>query len=277
MRGAADDGQIAKSRPTELRCKARRTRKHDSNFETRIVFLIVCWASAVAFAQQPAQTVPDSPSTSQNKNSSSSQLPPFEVVTFLEKRSLFFPDLATSRKPLSSGEKFKLFLDDSIAPSTISGSVLGAAVSQAADSPEGWRQGWDAYGKRFGASMARNASSEFFGTFLLGSVLHQDKRFFPQLNPTFGRSVKYSVERVFVTRNDDGKNVANWSQLIGTLLSESLANAYWPEQDRTAGQTFRRFGISLGTRAASNMFRNYWPSFFKNLQRVTPGMHERQN
>ncbi len=125
--------------------------------------------------------------------------------------------------------------------------------------------------------MARHASSDFFGTFLLASALHQDPRFFPQRKPTFRSSAKYAIGRVFVTRNDDGKNVANWSQLLGMLLSESLANAYWPEEDRTAGATFRRFGIGLGTRAASNMFRNYWPSIFKNLQRVTPGAHGQQN
>jgi len=61
------------------------------------------------------------------------------------------------------------------------------------------------------------------------------------------------------------------------LLSESLANAYWPEQDRTAGQTFRRYGIDLGVRAAGNMFRDYWPSIFKNLRRVTPGLRDRQD
>jgi len=199
-----------------------------------------------------------------------------QIFNILQKRSLFFPDLATSQRPLSSGEKFKLFLADSSAPNVMLSSALGSAIAQAADSPHGYGQGWDAYAKRFGASMAGNASSEFFGTFLLASALHQDPRFFPQRNPTFGGSAKYAIARVFVTRNDEGRKVGNWSGLFGTLLSESLANAYWPEQDRTAGQTFRRIGIDLGTRAASNMFRNYWPLIFKDLQRVTPGLHDPQ-
>ena len=255
-------------------------RNNARRFTTRAAVclaVIVCCTAAACRAQETTQNLPDSPSASQGKKSSSSEAPEWEVVTFLSKRSIFFPDLATSRGPLSSGQKFKLFLDDSIAPSTISGAALGSAVSQAADSPQGFGQGWDAYGKRFGASMARHASSDFFGTFVLASALHQDPRFFPLLNPTFGRSAKYAISRVFVTRSDNGRNVANWSQLVGMLLSESLANAYWPEQDRTAGQTFSRFGIGLGTRAASNMFRNYWPSIFKNLERVTPGIHDRQN
>ena len=52
----------------------------------------------------------------------------------------------------------------------------------------------------------------------------------------------------------------NWSGLLGPLLSEGLANAYWPERDRTAGQTFRRYGIDLAVRAGTNTLRQYWPS-----------------
>lgn len=261
----------------EYRRQSHSAGKDAPNFVAQVflsVALIISWTSMAAPAQQTTQTLPDSPSASQTKKTSGSETRPLEVVTFLERRSVFFPDLASSPGPLSTGEKFKLFLDDSIAPNTVLSSAVGSAITQAADSPRGFGQGWDGYGKRFGSSMARRASSEFFGTFLLAAALRQDPRFFPLLHPTVGSSVKYSVSRVFVTRNDEGKNVVNWSGLFGTLLSESLANAYWPEQDRTAGQTFRRIGVSLSTSAASNMFRNYWPSIFKNLRRVTPGMHD---
>jgi hypothetical protein len=241
------------------------------------LFFVVVYLSVDSLGQQPSQTLPEAPSAAQEKKSPGSESPEMHVITFLQKGSLFFPDLATSPGPLSTGEKFKLFLDDSIAPSTVLGAALSSSLTQAADTPDGFRQGWDAYGKRFGSAMARRASSEFFGTFVLASALHQDPRFFPQLNPTLGSSAKYAITRVFVTRNDNGKDVANWSGLFGMLLSESLANAYWPEQNRTAAQTFGRFGLGLGTRAVGNMFRNYWPSIFKDLRRVTPGMHERQD
>jgi hypothetical protein len=42
-------------------------------------------------------------------------------------------------------------------------------------------------------------------------------------------------------------------------MAEGLANAYWPEEDRTAGQTLRRYGVDLATTAGFNIFRNYWP------------------
>ena len=183
----------------------------------------------------------------------------------LDKKSIVFPDIVVDSARMSTGQKFKLFVDNSISLHTLAESSLGAAISQAEDSPHGYGQGSEGYAKRFGSSMASQASSNFFGTFLLASALHQDPRFFPERNPTFGRSVKYSVQRLFVTRNDEGRDVANWSGLMGPLLSEGLANVYWPEQDRTVHQTFERYGIDLAVRIGGNMFREYWPVFFRKL------------
>ena len=109
--------------------------------------------------------------------------------------------------------------------------------------------------------MARSASSEFFGTFVLASVLHRDPRFYAEINPPFFHAAKYSLKRLFITRNDNGRDVVNWSGLGGPLMAEGLANVYWPEQNRTVGDTFLRYGIDLATRAGGNMLREYWPVF----------------
>jgi hypothetical protein len=166
----------------------------------------------------------------------------------------------SSARPLSQGGKFQLFVLNSVSPRTFAYAALASAVSQADDSPTGFGQGWDAYGKRFGASMARQASSEFFGTFILASALHEDPRFYPETDPTLGHAIKYSVQRVFITRNDDGHDVTNWSGLIGPAMAEGLANAYWPDRNRTAGDTLLRYGIDLASKAGGNLLRDYWPA-----------------
>lgn len=187
------------------------------------------------------------------------------LFVMLDKKSIVFPDIAADSARMSTGQKFKLFVDNSISLHTLAESSLGAAIGQAADSPHGYGQGAEGYAKRFGSSMASGASSNFFGTFLLASALHQDPRFFPERDPTFGQSVKYSLQRLVLTRNDEGRDVANWSGLLGPLLSEGLANAYWPEQDRTAGQTLQRYGTDLAVRIGGNMLREYWPVFFRKV------------
>jgi hypothetical protein len=224
-----------------------------------LVALLVC-AAATLCAQQPAPSAdrPDAPSATHK--------PPASMVSTLNRKSLFFPDIATNESRLSTGDKFKLFVDNSASLGTLVWAAASAGIGQAEDFPQGYGQGAEGYGKRFGASMARNASSEFFGTFVLASMLHQDPRFFPQADPTLGGSVKYAVTRVFVTRNDDGNDVANWSGLLGPAMGEGLANAYWPEGERTAGKTLERYGIDIASRAGFNFLRNYWPVMFKKMK-----------
>jgi hypothetical protein len=231
--------------------------------------MVLCFAAAVQ-AQQPTSTppTPDAPSTTQARRK-----PPAGFFSTLNHKSIFFPDIATNEGRLSTGDKFKLFVDNSASLSALVGAAATAGIDQADDTPRGYGQGGEAYAKRFGANMARNASSNFFGTFLLASMLHQDPRFFPQADPTFGGSIKYAVTRVVVTRNDDGNDVANWSGLLGPLMAEGLANAYWPDRDRTVGQTFGRYGIDLASRAGFNFLRNYWPVFFGKMHHTDRSSH----
>ena len=188
------------------------------------------------------------------------------LYNLLQEKSIVFPDIALSTERLSTGEKFQLFVDNSVSVHTITWAMLGSAVGQADESPTGFGEGWDGYAKRFGSSMGRQASSEFFGTFVLASALHEDPRFYAEVNPTFKHAVKYSVQRVFVIRNDNGRDVMNWSGLLGPAMSEGLANVYWPERNRTAGDTFFRYGLDLATRAGGNMLREYWPVFYGKIR-----------
>jgi hypothetical protein len=241
-----------------LRSSLRTTRA--ARFARSGVALASMLLSSVALlsAQQPASSPPDAPSATRKV--------PKGMVETVSQKSLFFPNIATSENRLSTGDKFKLFAANSASLGSLLGAAASAGIEQALTSPHGYREGAEGYGKRFGASMARNASSEFFGTFILASMLHEDPRFFPQADPTLGGSIKYAVTRVFVTRNDDGKDVANVSGLLGPAMAEGLANAYWPEGERTAGNTLERYGVDIAARAGYNLFRNYWPVFFKKLR-----------
>ena len=53
------------------------------------------------------------------------------TVQVLSRRSFFFPDLAYTSKPLSSGQKFLLAADVTIAPSAILATAASAAVKAA--------------------------------------------------------------------------------------------------------------------------------------------------
>jgi hypothetical protein len=234
------------------------------------VCLAVVLLPMLAGAQQPAgagtsgssnSTKPDSPKPKQDATENSTE----RYVGYITTRSIFFPDIATSPGRLSTGGKFKLFVDQSISPAYILGSALSAAKNQATNSPSAVGQGWDAYGTRFGYSMARSSSQSFFGTFVFASLFHQDPRFFPENHPGFFHAIKYSAVRMVVTRNDKGNDTFNSSGLLGPLAAETLANAYYPANQQTGALTMERYGSDLAWKFFGNMLKEYWPTIFHDL------------
>jgi hypothetical protein len=207
----------------------------------------------------------------QNQQSSSDNSPTQhktvaeETVGVLSRRSIFFPDLATDRCPLKPEQKFKLFVDQTIAPSTFVSAAGVSGFRQALDSYPGYGQGWDGYEKRFGAAVANSASTNFFGTYLFPSLLHEDPRHFFTLRGGFEKKLTYSLTRQVITRTDDGRKTFNWSRVLSVFAAEGLANLYLPPEERTAGRTSERIGMRFGSGVGINLVKEYWPIIFRKL------------
>ena len=239
------------------------------------IFLTSCAANA---QQTPDKSnLPDSPKPQQNpKGANQDQQKNFLATPLglIARRSYMYPELATTPGPLSSLQKFELFLDKSVSPPQFLSSLAFAGVSQARNSLPGYGQGWSGFGKRFGSSMATGASSNFFGSFLLPSVLREDPRYFVKLNGGFKARAAYALRRALVTRTDAGNETFNWAGTLGPLAAEGLANTYLPDAERTVGNTFERYGVRIGFGAANNLLKEYWPTIFKRLRigKVAPGL-----
>lgn len=213
-------------------------------------------------------TLPDAP-TPQTPTQQPAEGPKAQLkhsIEVLGKRSIFFPELAHERRPLTSKQKFQLAVDETIAPSRFLGSAFTAGIGQARDSLHDYGQGWEGYGKRYGSSVASNASSHLFGTGLLPTLTHEDPRYFVKIFGGPKSRILYAMSRVLITRTDEGYSTFNWSNVMGGLMAESLAVSYLPDSERAAGKTFTRFGIRMGFSALDNVVKEYWPTIFKSLR-----------
>jgi len=239
----------------------------------------MCLLSRVAgFAQtSDSGTLPDAPSaraqSQQNHPSPNPLSGGVEFVQLLERKSVVFPDLATGKQPFTTRDKFMLAVNNSVSLSSIGAELVGAAYGQAIDSPEGYGQGGEGFAKRFGSGLARSASDNLFGTFLIASVLHEDPRFYVKKDLSFSATVKYSAIRVAITRSDSGERTVNFSGLLGPLAAEVLANTYFPEDSRGFDSTAIRYAADLGWKFGGNMLRQYWPKINRKL-RLLPSVDE---
>src|SRR5207248_1247232 len=82
------------------------------------------------------------------------------------------------RFPYSTGDKFRLFVKDTVDPFALMGEAATALYNQAKGDPRAYGGGARGYSRRFGAIVGTDFAGEFFGTFLFSSLLHTDPRYF---------------------------------------------------------------------------------------------------
>ena len=137
-----------------------------------------------------------------------------------------------------------------------------AGISQAENSEPGYGQGAAGYGKRFGAAFADGSIENFMTSAVFPSLLRQDPRFFQSGKGGFWHRTGYAMTRVIITRGDSGHSQANFSEVIGSALSQVFRRiATIPVRIETCG-TPRVCGVRRsGTILSPTWSKNSGPTF----------------
>lgn len=169
-------------------------------------------------------------------------------------------DESTSQfKPLTPREKFKLALDDSFDPTAflVAGVFAGTAMVQ--HQYPSFGQGAAGFGKYYGGAFADQAIGNMMTEALLPIALHQDPRYFTKGTGEFLKRTGYAISREVITRNDDGRNHFNTSELLGNAIAAGISNAYYPAADRSFANTFNKWGQQIGLDTGFNIMKEFWP------------------
>lgn len=159
---------------------------------------------------------------------------------------------------LTTGEKFHLFVKGSFDPFEWAAAGFQAGLGQATNEFPGYGQGAAGYGKRYGASLVDQVSSNFFANFFYPTLLKEDPRYFRLGEGSIKHRILYSFAQEFVTHTDSGGRSFNWSNVLGAFTSGGLSNAYYPSTDRGLGLTLSRSSISLLYGAAGGLVDEFW-------------------
>ena len=160
--------------------------------------------------------------------------------------------------PLSSGEKFHLFVKSAFDPAIIAIEGLQAGISQAEDEFPGYGQGAQGYGKRYGASFADEVSSNFFANYFYSVLLREDPRYFRLGHGSIMHRIGYSLLQEFVCHTDSGGRSVAWENVLGAFSSGGLSNAYYPSSDRGFTLTMSRSAIALAYGSAGGLVDEFW-------------------
>jgi len=161
-------------------------------------------------------------------------------------------------KPLTAKQKYRLAVRSIIDPATFVIAAGFAGIEQASDEFEGYGQGWEGYGKRYGALLADGAIGGMLGGAVLPVLFHQDPRYFYMGTGTKWHRAWYAIGTSVIARGDNGKWQPAYAAVLGDFASGAISNLYYPPSDRDGLElTFTNGFIAIASNAAGNLLQEF--------------------
>ena len=227
----------------------------------RVISLLLL-ASSGALCQSERPT-PDLLPESQSDSSNAPEVQRQEMLTW---RSL--PDAPSVQRP-TGAEKFHTFVEEARSPLTLGAVAINVRIMR--EEEEHFAPGTrPSFTTLYRDAVLQKESSVFFGKYLYPLLLRQDPRYHPSTSDSILGRTTYAASRVFITRNDSGKRTLNTSYLLGVLTSAAVATAYRPYWARSASNTFKGVGSTIGNDAGINVLHEFWPGIRQVLKRHSP-------
>jgi hypothetical protein len=168
-------------------------------------------------------------------------------------------------EPLTSRQKGHLAIRDFLDPFNFITIAGYSAVATAANPNSPYGPGFKGFGKLTGYGLVEDAQGEFFQTYVLPSLLHEDPRYHRMPTASFKRRLWHAIEHTYVSQHDDGRPMPNYATLGTYVISAQLMNLYVPGIQTDGPSTAKRIGIGIATDPAGAIVAEFLPDVAKRI------------
>lgn len=175
------------------------------------------------------------------------------------------PIVTLRAKELSSNEKGVLAIRNFVDPFNLLTIAGYSAVVVASNAHTAYGSGFAGFGKLTGYGLAQDAQGEFFETYAIPSVVHEDPRYHRMPGRPFKLRLGHAIAHTFVARRDDGRYMPNYATLLTYPISAELSNLYVPGVQKDAASTTRRIAIGLATDPAGSIVAEFLPDVARRI------------
>jgi len=153
----------------------------------------------------------------------------------------------------------KKYLKQTFSPAAAGKAGLGAAVTQATNTPSEWGQGAAGFGKRLGSAFGKHLVARGI-KYPVAKVFHEEFSYQRSDKTGFGPRLEHALVATVITRKTtNGKKTVAKGELAGAFGSGLVSRLWQPASTRTVGLGFVSGGITLGVDAGGNVLREFWP------------------
>ena len=167
--------------------------------------------------------------------------------------------------PQTVKEKFVTATQDSFDYSSVAIPAALAGYSLGINATPEFGRGASGYGQYLWHAALDQTIENYMVEFVVPVMTHQDTRFYTLENGSFLKRTGYALSRAVITRSDSGESVFNASEVVGAGAAAGISTLYYPEQERSFGNTTRQWGINVAVDGASFVAKEFWPDINRHV------------
>lgn len=167
--------------------------------------------------------------------------------------------------PLTPRQKAYLAFRNSVDPYNFATIGFFSAIAVASDPNSPYGPGFPGFGRNFGVAYTESAVGEFFGTFLIPAIAHQDPHYHRLPNASYGRRILHVITQVAWAQSDYGVGMPNYANLIGTAVEDGLGNLYVPGRNKSWGSGVARYSTGIATDPIGNVITEFLPDVARRV------------
>lgn len=168
-------------------------------------------------------------------------------------------------KPLTGWDKGWLAARNLFDPFNLMTIAGEAGISVAYNSHSPYGPGMPGYGRYVGVSFTEDMVGEFFGTFAIPALAHQDPHYHRMEHAKIPRRAWHAIAQVFWTQSDSGRMMPNDANLVGFAADDEIDNFFVPGRETNVRASAERYGTSLATAPIGNFVNEFLPDIASHI------------
>jgi len=175
---------------------------------------------------------------------------------------LKWPDVV----PLTAHDNLRSAVRGVIDPFNLITIAGDAAVGIGSDAHTPYGPGLKGFAKYSGVSLTEDMTGEFFGTFLVPSLMHQDPHYHREPFLPIKRRVLHAIVQVLWSQSYTGKPMFNYANVVGGIATAVVSNTFVPGPNRQGfGNTAQRLALAFAISPSGNFIEEFVPDLASHV------------
>ena len=168
--------------------------------------------------------------------------------------------------PMTARDKLILATRDIFDPFNLLTIAVNATYSVESDAHGVYGPGLNGIAKNSGVNFTENMAGEYFGTFMVCSLAHQDPHYHRQPYRSIPRRIVHTIVQVVWTQSDRGKPMFNYANFIGGIATAVVSNTFVPGPGQQGwGNTSRNLALAFASSPSGNMVTEFLPDLASHI------------